>query len=1189
VVIQHMPHFAMTRAVLVYAFAAVHFLAVPACARLGGFELFSPSDKQPRLPHSVPAAYNGPSSYAQGVAFFAEDEGPADFVYRCSGGAAYFDCRGITLEKSWPQTSERCVMRIAFLTGACSSPVGDELLSTRLYKFKGPGSDCKELRTYARVVYPHVWPGIDVRYSVSRGVLKSEYVVAPGGRVGDIRLRIESAEAVWVDSTGSLCSEVGPVTFREKAPLVYQETSAGRVFVKSGFALHGNGVVGFRVWDYDSSLPLIIDPDSDLEWSTYLGGGGNDQANAVVVDGEGYVYIAGETFSLDYPVTTGAYRSQPSSMSDVFVTKLSPDGSSLVYTAIIGGAKRDTGRGIAFKSDGSVVICGETESADFPTTPGAVDTSLSGDSDGFVCSLSANGSALLSSTYLGGGARDSCQALALDTAGNTFVVGASESVDFPCVQGCYDTTPNGEWDAFCSKLDAGCTQLLRSTVIGSNGSDYAFCVVVAPDGSPYVGGSAYYGFPTTSGAARRSHSGFADGFVTHFSADLSQNIFSTYLGGNYADVVYGLCLDSTGVYVTGGTYSTNFPVTRSAFGPTAANGDAFVSKLGLDGSNIIWSVLMGGNSVDYATSIAVLPSQEVCVAGLCSSGFPTTSDAYDATHNGGYDAFLSVLTPDIQDLVYSTYLGGAGHDYAKSLCLDSNQSAYVAGVAGAATPGYPAKPGAYQSLHAGGLRDAFVSKLGYGIALTLASSPPGSAILTPPAGCYRCARGTVFNICCTPVRPYVFDHWEGDVENPLSPCTRVTVNDSKVVTAVQVLSTVARVKKRQNGSSVYTSPSVVTGAFDGFFYVQQPGRISGIRVDMPEHGLRVGDRVEVAGVIKTNSDGERFIDPTDVDLLGSYEVVEPLCIGPERLGGGDWHYNAETGAGQRGITGGYGLNNIGLLVRTYGNYAYINPNTFYLSGPTGPAIKCIVPPGTQIPVGTGFVCVTGVCCLELEANIFKPVVLVRSQSDILFIGAVQNLSTISQAKRREESARVFTVPVCVTAAFDYFLYVEQQDRSSGIRVNISDHGCSVGDRIEVVGFVKTNSDGERFVETTGIYRAGYGEVEPLYISLERLGGGDWYYNPATSAGQQGITGGCGLNNIGLLIRTSGNYTYVSANTFYLSGVFGPTIKCIVPDGVELGIGWSYACVTGVCSIEREGDQVKPVILVRDQDDIVHFP
>jgi len=1184
-VIQHMPHFAMTRAVLVYAFAAVHFLAVPACARLGGFELFSPSDKQPRSPHSVPAAYKGASSYAQGTAFFAEDDGPAAFVYRCSGGAAYFDCRGITLEKRWPQTSERCVMRITFLNGSYCSLEVDELFATRLYKFRGAGNDRKELRTCGRVIYRQVWPGIDVSYSVSSGSLKSEYVVAPGGRVGDIRLRIESAEAVWVDSTGSLCSEVGPVTFREKAPLVYQDTPVGRVFVKSGYALYGDGVVGFKVGDYDSSLPLIIDPDSDLVWSSYLGGGENDEANAVVVDGDGYVCVAGETVSLDYPVTTGAYRSQPTSMSDAFVTKLSPDGSSLVYSVVIGGAKRDIGRGIALRSDGSVFICGETESADFPTTPGANDTSLSGDSDGFVCLLSADGSALLSSTYLGGGARDSCYALALDTAGNTIVVGASESVDFTCVQGCYDTTPNGEWDAFCSKLDAGCTQLLRSTVIGSNGSDYAFCVAVAPDGSTYVGGSAFSGFPTTSGAARRNHSGFADGFVTHFSADLSQNIFSTYLGGNYADRVAGLCLDSTGCYVTGATYSSNFPVTRSAFGSAPSGGDAFVAKLSLDGCGIIWSVLMGSSGLDEATGIAVLPSQEICLTGLCSSGFPTTSTAYDITHNGGYDAFLSILTSDVQGLLYSSYLGGSGHDIARSVGLDASQCAYVVG---AASQGYPTKPGAYQQSHAGGLRDAFVSKLDPSVVLILACSPPGSAVLTPPEGQYRCARGTVYSICCTPARPYVFDHWDGDVTNPLCPETQVTVNTAMTVTAVQALSTVSRVKKKEDWCYVYTVPVCVTAAFDGFFYVEQPDRTSGIRVNSSAHGLSVGDKVEIAGVIKTNSDGERFIDATEIDLVG-YENVEPLGIGPERLGGGDWHYNAETGAGQRGITGGSGLSSIGLLVRTYGNYAYVDPNTFYLSGSKGPAIKCVVPSGVQIPAGTGFVCVTGVCCLEREGNTFKPMVLVRSESDILFIGAVQNLSTISQAKRREDSARVFTVPVCVTAAFGDFVYVEQQDRSSGIRANISDHGCSVGDRIEVAGFIKTNSDGERFVETTGIYRAGYGEVEQLYISLERLGGGDWYYNPGTGAGQQGITGGCGLNNIGLLIRTSGNYTYVSANTFYLSGFFGPTIKCIVPDGVELGIGWSYACVTGVCSIEREGDQVKPVILVRDQDDIVHFP
>ncbi len=195
-------------------------------------------------------------------------------------------------------------------------------------------------------------------------------------------------------------------------------------------------------------------------------------------------------------------------------------------------------------------------------------------------------------------------------------------------------------------------------------------------------------------------------------------------------------------------------------------------------------------------------------------------------------------------------------------------------------------------------------------------------------------------------------------------------------------------------------------------------------------------------------------------------------------------------------------------------------------------------------------------------------------------------TTINGAKSGPDGRGADLSGVVVTATFDGFFYVEADDRSCGIRVEKAAHGLAVGDRVDVVGTVQTNSDEERYIAATMITNAGTGVLDPVAMTNVCVGGGDWHYNPVSGVGQQGVTGGLGLNNIGLLVRTCGAFAYVNAETVTIDDGSGVAVKCVVPAGVVIDPEWDYVTVTGISSCEKVGEELHRLIRVRGQDDIV---
>jgi len=583
------------------------------------------------------------------------------------------------------------------------------------------------LPTYGEVVYRDLWPGIDLAFRGERGTLKYEFRLAPGARASDIRLAYRGTDRLSLDRAGGLRIHTGLGVLRDSRPVSYQVVAGRRVPVASRFALHqGGNAHGFSVGDYDRRQPLVIDPG--LVYSTYLGGSTSDNGFAVTVDGAGSAYVTGVTLSDDFPTTPGAFDTVRNAQ-DAFVTKLNAAGTGLLYSTFLGGSSGfEWGQGIAVDGAGNAFVTGQTGSTDFPTTPGAFDTARDGLRDAFVTRLNAAGTALLYSTYLGGSNEEEGQGIAIDGTGSAYVTGETGSTDFPTTPGAFDTAKSGGFDVFVTKLDAAGTGLLYSTYLGGAGNDEGRGIAVDLGGGAYVTGrAAFMNFPTTPGAFDTTfNGGVSDAFVTNLNAAGTGLLYSTFLGGSDFDYGAGIAVDVAGsAYVTGETRSADFSTTPSSFDTTLSGfSDSFVTKLDAAGTALLYSTYLGGSSSDPGAGIAVDATGNAYVTGFTTSAdFPTTLGAFDRTHNGGSDAFVTKLDAAGGGLLYSTYLGGSGPDGGEGIALDGVGSAYVTGDTTSAN--FPITPGAFDGTLNG--TDVFVTKL------DVIATVPAVLTLSPPA------------------------------------------------------------------------------------------------------------------------------------------------------------------------------------------------------------------------------------------------------------------------------------------------------------------------------------------------------------------------------------------------------------------------------------------------------------------------
>ena len=580
------------------------------------------------------------------------------------------------------------------------------------------GRDAARWRTniaqFRQAKYESVYPGVDVVYYGAQGQLEYDFIVAPNADPRAIELSFEDADEVSVNAEGELILRTSGAEVRQRKPVIYQEVNGQRHTVAGGYVQTGAREIGFVIDAYNRELPLVIDPV--ILYSTFLGGDKGETGYGIERDAAGNIYVMGRTNSMNFPVTAQALRKTTTTVGNVFIAKINPAGTALVYATYFG-----TDQGgedvYDFKVDaaGNAYLTGRAYDANFPLTTNAARTTLVGPNEAYVAKLNPSGSTLLYSSFLGGSSYDEGRGIAFDAIGNIYVTGHTASSDFPTTDGAYQkafgspggngyvvkinpagaivyaTYLGGSAETFGNRIvsdDAGNTYIAgierngatgRSFVLklNPNGSQTLFNVTLANarspedlvrdnDGNLYLTGYAFEG-TGTPGAYQATPRGFADAFAMKLDA-AGALVFFTFLGGIYSEVGNSLAVDTAGnVYVAGWTISPDFP-TRNApqsryGGGGLPYGDGFVSKLNATGTALIYSTFVGESDNDYINDIAVDRAGNAYVVGAVSQPtFRVTTGALQRTMSGPSDAFVLTLgegTAELTSVSAASYLYSA--------------------------------------------------------------------------------------------------------------------------------------------------------------------------------------------------------------------------------------------------------------------------------------------------------------------------------------------------------------------------------------------------------------------------------------------------------------------------------------------------------------------------------------------------
>ncbi|MFN0110614.1 MAG: SBBP repeat-containing protein [Blastocatellia bacterium] len=595
---------------------------------------------------------------------------------------------------------------------------------------------------YARVQYSEVYPGIAMAFYGTQRALEYDFVVAPGADSSNIAFAIEGADKIELDDNGDLVLRVGGQRVFHRAPVSYQNIAGKRRVVNSRYVLKGSNLIGFEVPSYDKQQPLVIDPVVDFStffggigsdegfaiavdatgaayvtgttysnnfntfaplqtinrggkfdafitkinptgsaivYSTYLGGSGEDQGRGIAVNANGEAFIAGITNSLDFNTRNALQGTISGLAEDAFVTKVNAEGTDLLFSTYLGGSNIDQAFAIVLGSGGDAYVAGSTVSTNFPTrTP--LQATNRGNADVFVTRIKGDGTQLVYSTYLGGSGFDEAYGIALDAGGNAYVTGSTASVDFNTLNPFQPANAGAGSDVFLARINAAGSALVYSTYLGGTGVDVAYGVAVDANQTAFVTGHTFStNFPTQN-PLQATNRGEADAFVARFNATGSALIYSTYLGGAQGDFGRGIVVDSgSQPIVTGRTASTDFNVSNPLQATNRGNVDAFVSKLNINGNQLVYSTYLGGTSEDLAYGIAIDSAGAVYITGDALSTDFNTRNALQTANRGGFDAFVTKINPAGSDLAYSTYLGGSGEDLASGIALDLAGNAYITG------------------------------------------------------------------------------------------------------------------------------------------------------------------------------------------------------------------------------------------------------------------------------------------------------------------------------------------------------------------------------------------------------------------------------------------------------------------------------------------------------------------------------
>ena len=593
---------------------------------------------------------------------------------------------------------ETMVIKASFVGANVNPDVASEgIMEYRCNYFIGndPTRWHTDVPNYEAITLKNIYPGIDLRYSGNENDrVVYQFMISPRANVAQVKVTYEGEIATSTDADGKLFL----LTRWGNSLASLEPMSSGVLSGALSYCepLDERTVLEFR----DSNDQTLSTLGVGLIYSTYLGGGSADVGWSIAVDNSGATYVTGYTESSDFPIQN-PYQSTFQLVREVFVTKMSSAGNSLIYSTYLGAG---VGFGIAVDINGNAYVTGTTGSSTFPTQNSV--QMYQGDNDVFVTKLSSSGSDLVYSTYLGGPSTDEGYAIAVDDSGRAYVTGGTYSSNFPILNPFQSA--QGNYDAFVTKISYNGNTLDYSTYLGGTNEDRGYGIAVDENGSAYVTGWTYStNFPTQNPFQATFQGGYRDAFVTKLSSSGASLQYSTYLGGGSDDFGWAIAVDDSGcAFVTGSAGSSNFP-TQFPIQWDQGYWDAFVTKLSNSGNSLIYSTYLGGETSDGGYGIAVDNGGNAYVTGWTSStGFPTVN--HFQTDQGYWDAFVTKLSSSGNYLVYSTYLGGGDYDGGYGIAVDDASNAYVTG--GTYSLNFPTQ-NACQATHQGSDYDAFIAKL----------------------------------------------------------------------------------------------------------------------------------------------------------------------------------------------------------------------------------------------------------------------------------------------------------------------------------------------------------------------------------------------------------------------------------------------------------------------------------------------
>ena len=689
----------------------------------------------------------------------------ARYIARGAGYAAAVSSRGAQIALPGDVTT----VELTFLSaddGALLRGLDPQEARVHHLGGRGDAGDRTNIATYGKVAIEGLYAGVDALFYGNATEFEYDLIVAPGADPSAIALRIDGIDRVTLVEGGDLRLEIGGGSLRVHHPVAYQEIDGRRVDVDSAYVIDDANVVRIRTGPYDASRQLVIDPV--VSYATYLGGSLTERGTGVAVDTNGNAYITGFTTSADFPVVSAYDRSLGKrSDVDVFVAKLNPAGSALVYATYLGGSTGiDRAFGIAVDGAGSAYVTGLTSGSDFPVTANAYQK---GQASGgtFITKLAPAGNALVYSTYVAGA---TVASIAVDAQGNALITGNASAAFTPTANALHPMLPPGLVDTgFALKLNATGSAAVYATFLGGSGVGRANAIATDVQGNAYIAGWTTAADLPTTDAFQDSIRGVKDGFVTKLDPAGSRIVYSTYLGGSLDDAINAIAVDTDGnAYVVGETYSSDFP-SQNAFQPrksgfrlvNSALGNAFVAKLDSSGRALRYSSFLGGEICtgycqslggapqypgDAAYGVAVDGAGHAFVTGLAATyTFPLVDSTSPRKLQDNQDsAFVTKIAASGASLLFSTFVR-TGYNRtddkftpfppgaAAGVATGPDGAAYVTGFTDG-TGGFEPTPGAFQSVN-GGSQGAIVVKFA-GPSATLTLEPADAYVEDPMAAAF---------------------------------------------------------------------------------------------------------------------------------------------------------------------------------------------------------------------------------------------------------------------------------------------------------------------------------------------------------------------------------------------------------------------------------------------------------------------